>query len=349
MGSSTLNRPTISVVIPTYNRCHSLKITLIGLSAQTYPRDLYEVIVVSDGCTDNTESVVKEYKSVNQNAVQYINQINSGPASARNRGVSAANNDIIVFLDDDVEPVPQFLERHASRHMQDDRLAVIGPMSSDSRRLNEPVWITWEHEKLLRVYKMFQKGGAYPDGVGGPMHFYSGNASIRKSWLVSSGGFDTRYKRQEDVELAERLAASLSIRFVFDFGADGIHRPVRTFKSWLRIPADYGRLDAQRLAEGTIDQKHLRGNFEDRHWLSKLVVGFVGLSSITAAVTEAILIRLTLMSAAMRIKKVSLLLLSALYNATYHRNFRAERNRLRTQKAKRIGPKGSAPTNTATL
>jgi len=336
---------SLSVVVPTYNRASSLAVTLAGLLRQDYPTHLYEVVVVSDGSTDETAKVVDEYSKSAQNFVKFIEQVNSGPSVARNRGVSEAVNDVIVFIDDDVEPVEGFLEFHASWHRQTDIFAVIGPMSPDvSIRDREPPWITWEHDKLQRIYQMFKPDGTYPNGEGGPMHFYSGNASVHRKWLQQSGGFDVRYKRQEDVELAVRLSKFYGIRFPFDFRADGIHRPVRRFESWLRIPSDYGRLDAQRLADGSISYDSIRGNFENRHIFSRKLTSLSERAPLAATVVIAILKCAALLASRLKARKIAILLLSGLYSALYSLAFFNERRR---QGATNITPiNGSEPNST---
>src|SRR5579871_3087260 len=97
----------LSVVIPTYNRKESLRRTLDGLARQTYPFSEFEVVVVSDGSTDGTAEMLAQYMQTAPYALCAITQANGGPSRARNRGIREARYDVIVFLDDDVEPVPE--------------------------------------------------------------------------------------------------------------------------------------------------------------------------------------------------------------------------------------------------
>ncbi len=244
-----------SVIIPTYNRSASLRETLKALRGQTLSLSEFEVIVVSDGSTDDTERVLQEFAQEAGYMLRWSTQRNSGPAAARNRGVAEAQSDVIVFIDDDVEPVPECLERHLSHHAGgSDGIVVLGPLSPNPRyEKQEPVWIAWEHAKLQSVYNLFRPGGLYQGCAAGYMHFYSGNASLRRQWLLEAGGFNTEFRRQEDVELAERLARQCGVTFQFDFDADGLHHPSRTLRSWLGIPSAYGQLDAERVRAGTLD------------------------------------------------------------------------------------------------
>lgn len=84
----------ISVVIPCYQQGHFLSEAIESVLAQTLPA--HEIIVVDDGSKDNTAAVAARYPSV-----RYIHQDNSGPATARNKGLSESTGSYLVFLDAD--------------------------------------------------------------------------------------------------------------------------------------------------------------------------------------------------------------------------------------------------------
>ena len=96
--------PAVSVVIPLYNKGPYIARALNSVLAQT-SQD-YEVIVVDDGSTDDGADVVKEFKD---HRIRLIQQDNQGVSAARNRGIEAANADLIAFLDADDEWLPGFL------------------------------------------------------------------------------------------------------------------------------------------------------------------------------------------------------------------------------------------------
>ena len=90
--------PTFSVVIPTYNRGAFIGATLESVLTQTYPH--YEVIVVDDCSTDNTEQVIEPY--VRNGKVRYLkNESNRERAYSRNVGLQAATADFATLLDSD--------------------------------------------------------------------------------------------------------------------------------------------------------------------------------------------------------------------------------------------------------
>ena len=87
--------PSISVIIPTYNRASWLTGAIDSVLNQTFQD--FELIVIDDGSTDGTREIVAEYGD----RVQYFYQFNRGPASARNLGIKHAQADSITFLDSD--------------------------------------------------------------------------------------------------------------------------------------------------------------------------------------------------------------------------------------------------------
>jgi len=98
-ATSTAGSPLVSVVIPVYNGERFLGDAVESVLAQRYPS--LEIIVVDDGSTDGTESLVGRLPC----DVRYFRQENSGPAAARNRGIRDTAGDLIAFLDaDDLWP-----------------------------------------------------------------------------------------------------------------------------------------------------------------------------------------------------------------------------------------------------
>jgi len=95
----------ISVIIPAYNRSLLLKRSINSVYSQTF-KD-FEIIVVDDGSTDNTSSLIKEYN----NKIKYIYITHSGVSKARNVGINSANGEWISFLDSDDYWLPEKLEK----------------------------------------------------------------------------------------------------------------------------------------------------------------------------------------------------------------------------------------------
>lgn len=110
--------PTVSIIIPTYNRAHYLPEALESALHQTYPN--LEIIVVNDGSTDETEEVLAPYLK----RIRYIKQENRGWAGAKNRGLQAACGELLCILDDDDRLRPEKVARQVAMFRQDPALGV---------------------------------------------------------------------------------------------------------------------------------------------------------------------------------------------------------------------------------
>jgi len=97
--------PTVSVIIPTYNRSKLIKEAIDSVLKQSYTN--VEVIVVDDGSTDGTGSIVRQ---MTHGRLRYYYKHNGGPSSARNLGLTKAKGKYIAFLDSDDLWPPEFLD-----------------------------------------------------------------------------------------------------------------------------------------------------------------------------------------------------------------------------------------------
>ena len=232
-----------------------------------------------------------------------------------------------MFVDDDVEPAPEFLAAHLYHHEKNGapegaRVAVIGPLLSDpARRAEEPVWIGWEHAMLEKQYAAFESG-VWPSA--GPNHFYSGNASVRRGALLRVGGFDESFTRQEDVELATRLASVCGVHFVFDAAARGVHRPRRSWKSWLNIPFAYGRLDVVRARRGSAGWELVRSGFAARSRPTRAVARLILSLPVLSVAIRASLRAIAVAAYRLHRDRLAYGVLSVIYNAHYLEGAKAE-------------------------
>jgi GT2 family glycosyltransferase len=109
--------PRFSVVVPTYRRHGALERCLAALARQSYPRELYEVIVADDGSGDPPHAVVSRY--ADRLSVTLVEAPHGGPGAARNAGAARARGTYLAFTDDDCEPAADWLAalaRHFDRH-----------------------------------------------------------------------------------------------------------------------------------------------------------------------------------------------------------------------------------------
>jgi glucosyl-dolichyl phosphate glucuronosyltransferase len=93
--------PYVSVIIPTYNRAETVRLTLDSFLAQDYPQDRYEIIVANNNSTDDTEQVLHDYCE-RHSQVKSIRETRQGVHYARNTAAKMARGEILYFTDDDM-------------------------------------------------------------------------------------------------------------------------------------------------------------------------------------------------------------------------------------------------------
>lgn len=227
--------PAVSIVMPTYQRRDQVVRAVEAVATQRVDVS-FEIVVVSDGSTDGTEAALAGLDLPVPLTV--LTQANGGPAAARNRGIEEARGDLIVFVDDDLVASPGMLQAHIDGHREiGPNQVVIGPMLDPPEFEMQP-WVRWEQAMLRKQYDAMDAG----EYSATPRQFYTGNASVQRAHLIEAGGFDTSFRRAEDVELAYRLdEAGLGFHYLRD--AVGWHFARRSFTAWRTMAYDYGRND----------------------------------------------------------------------------------------------------------
>lgn len=99
-------KPNVSVIIDTYNYAQFIETAIESVLSQTFPQNDIEIIVIDDGSTDNTSTIVKKYKD----KIKYIYKENGGQASAFNLGFDNASGEYIILLDSDDYCLPNRVE-----------------------------------------------------------------------------------------------------------------------------------------------------------------------------------------------------------------------------------------------
>ncbi|EGV18554.1 glycosyltransferase family 2 protein [Thiocapsa marina] len=200
----------VSVIIPTHNRSESLSRSLFALSRQTLGEP-FEVIVVADGCTDDTGSRVSDL--VLPYSFRYLEQAPAGPAAARNRGAEDARADILLFLDDDMEAAPALIDSHLKAHRAFPGGLVQGYF---------PISVGADRRDFLMRSTAAWWGRFFAD-LSEPGHRFrfteicTGNLSVPRDLFISIGGFnpDFHNKAGEDFDFGARvLRRGLHVRFV---------------------------------------------------------------------------------------------------------------------------------------
>jgi len=275
--------PRISIVLPTFNRRPRLVRVLAGLDRQKVNTSSFEVIVVDDGSTDDTAEWLSR-NSERPYALRCVRQQNSGPAMARNIGVANARAELLLFIDDDVEPMPELVGEHLAFHEAEPNVVVLGPLASLDHYAQP--WVAWEQEKLEAQYAAMLRGDWEPTF----RQFWTGNASVAREHVLAAGGFDPTFLRAEDVELGRRLHER-GLKFRFNPKARSLHHAERSLPAWEAMHRSYGALEVKIFGHlGDDELVHLLAeNFSRVHPATRwLVTHCVGHSRRQAAAALAL-------------------------------------------------------------
>ncbi len=198
--------PTVSVIVPTFERAAALEGTLAALCSLEYPDDLLEILVVDDGSTDSTTATVARFPRV-----RYAWQPNRGVASARNHGARLAGGDLLVFVDDDCIVGPDNVRRHVAVREEYEDCVVAGlcEFDPDLRVIlaETPLgrFRLWADE----VAQTEEADGQRPEGRTYPLTVATGNLSMGRRLFIEIGGFDERFLvGAEDQDLCWRARAA---------------------------------------------------------------------------------------------------------------------------------------------
>jgi GT2 family glycosyltransferase len=244
-----------SVVVPTYQRRESVRRLLEALAHQTLPPDQFEVIISVDGSDDGTREMVETlampYRLVG------LWQPNRGRAAACNAGLRASEGELVVLLDDDMEPAPGFLAAHLEAHARGVRLGVVGAAPVLIEPMSPPI-VDYIGSKFNRHLETLSE----PGHQFRLRDFYSGNFSIPRQTLLDVGGLDEAFTEygNEDLELSHRLAAA-GVHLVFSPDAVARQHYTKEFPALARDNLAKGRtavLLASKHAE-TLAQLKLSG------------------------------------------------------------------------------------------
>ncbi|HEV7668834.1 MAG TPA: polysaccharide deacetylase family protein [Thermoanaerobaculia bacterium] len=199
--------PAISVVIPTRNRCPLVEELLHSLAANALAKDRFEILVVSDGSSDETNRRLEERWG---ERVTLLPQEHAGAAEARNHGIGRARGDLILLLDDDLVVERDCLEAHVRFHREwpEDHHACLGFMAWPAGPAQEPLARYLAESDEYLDWKWVRQRP--PDDVGW-RGFWTGHLSLKRRFLKEHGLFDGQRFRGllgEDLDLGKRLDRS---------------------------------------------------------------------------------------------------------------------------------------------
>ena len=230
----------LGIVVPTHNRAASLRRTLASVVVQSYAGNRPQIVVVNNNSSDTTAAVCAEFGP----AVRVIDEPRQGLSYARNTGIASFKDfdgdDVIAFIDDDIEARPNWAEALAAVFASDLSIDCAGGrvLASDPAAL--PPWLTPEHWGPLALQDHGPTRRTFSESS--PVGLIGANFAFRKRVFDRIGGFSPDVQRvkdgigsTEDHEFLRRLYAT---------GATAVYSPdvvVTTDVPAERMTRDYHR------------------------------------------------------------------------------------------------------------
>ncbi len=194
-----LKKPAISVVTATFNRKEILQMAMEKLAEQTIEPNRFELVLVDDGSSDGTQSMVEELTGTLPYSIRFFSQAHKGPGAAHNLGARVAKADIILFLANDMLATPLLIASHLGMHSRNKapNVAVVGKIS-ESKELPQTAF--------HKAWDPFNGLNLDTKPVLDEFDFWVSNLSIKRRFFLQNGlFFENSEPAMEDLELAHRL------------------------------------------------------------------------------------------------------------------------------------------------
>lgn len=203
----------ISVIICTYNREKFLPKALASLTEQTVGPNVYEIVIVNNNSTDNTEQISKEFIATHPELnIKYVVETQKGLSSARNRGIIESSSELIAFIDDDAEVEKNYLETAINFFNEHPTVSAMGgkviPIYETGK---EPEWLSLPLWGLVTKVDWGNKTRRYP-----PSKYPAGCSMVfQKTVFDKVGMFNTNLHLRSDDKYIFRQLEKFNKDFLY--------------------------------------------------------------------------------------------------------------------------------------
>jgi lipopolysaccharide/colanic/teichoic acid biosynthesis glycosyltransferase/glycosyltransferase involved in cell wall biosynthesis len=274
MTASFLPRPQLrcSVIIAVHNGAATLTRCLDGLARQTVAPGDFEIVVVDDGCTDDTAALAEAWRDGHQQfALQIVRHPCAGLAAARNYGAQVAQTPLLLFADADCAPAPQWVETFVDAFGDDRVVGAKGTFRTEQAGL-VPRFVQAEYEdRYDRMRRLDQID--FIDNY---------SAAYRRDVFLANGGFDAHFAACDDQEFSFRLAEK-GYRMIFVPAAVVTHLHDTSLAEYMH------RKFAQGFWKAPLTRLHPERMVQDAHTPQVLKLQIVVASVIVALLPLALL------------------------------------------------------------
>lgn len=189
----------VSVVIPAYNSEKYIAKAINSVLSQTMSE--FELIIVDDGSTDNTE---KKIRAFNDKRIKYFYQPNAGPSAARNFGIKQSRGEFIAFLDADDAFMPRKLEFQ------------LKSFKKDTGMVYHSFYLQYEGKAAKSLVKFKHNDDYIKQLLTDPFNSiaYPSTVMVRKEFMERAGMFNSERKIAEDWDMWLRMAAICGTEYI---------------------------------------------------------------------------------------------------------------------------------------
>jgi GT2 family glycosyltransferase len=225
----------VSVIMPSHNRSDALKLTLGTLAEQRFDAE-WEVVVVNNNSTDDTDDVVKAQTM--PCPLKLVHRTTPGAvAASRNAGAREAEGEYLIFIDNDILVDPDFVKSHVDLLDANAGCWIVGAIAA----------LPEQEELPLGKFRLSLQKPSLDNAVHETIGFTGANCSLPRSDFEKLGGFDEGFfiSSSEDQELALRARAELGIRVLSAPHIVGVHNDWAgwTFEDYCRRQRLYSQTD----------------------------------------------------------------------------------------------------------
>jgi glycosyltransferase involved in cell wall biosynthesis len=225
----------VTIIIPTFNRSDKISETFHALSQQDFID--FKVIVVDDGSSEENVEKIRQLISSLPFPAKLICQKNAGASAATNNGVQAAEDGIIILLDDDIIPASDTIRRHVEFHKENTGSILSGSANTDTQRTITDVqrYKFYMEQEWLKVRPLSEK---LSEITFSNFVITTANMSFPRTIFLELGGFDLTLRDGYDVDFGFR-ALLRNIPVYFDRSIQSIHNDQISLRYYARRQKAY--------------------------------------------------------------------------------------------------------------
>jgi len=213
----------VSVLIPHLNNSYNLQSCINALIQQSYPDNLYEIIVIDNGSNEQHLQNIEKFKNIKNLNILYENK--TGSYSARNKGIDHANGDIIAFTDSDCTPKYDWLEKGVVNLNNQKNCGAIGGQ----------IKLTFADSSKLNMVELYEKMSCLRQDIFIQNRNFAATANLftSKKIILEVGKFNDSFVAAGDQEWCHRVY-SKGYKIIYCHDTIVYHPTRKSFKDFVK-------------------------------------------------------------------------------------------------------------------